>query len=91
MRRIQRCLVGHTRKARNLTQLVEDVEGGLRNRGPRVFDERNPALKAFIPHIIQAAKAIRWRSGLGDQAPMTIPSWLSFWWNRGWHQLPEFR
>ena len=43
-----------------------------------VFDERNPAVKTFIAHVIKAAKAKGRKIGICGQAPSDYPEFAQF-------------
>ncbi|WNM60029.1 phosphoenolpyruvate synthase [Candidatus Nitrospira allomarina] len=61
----------------DLTQLVLGVDRDSEIVA-HVFDERNPAVKTFIAHVIKAAKAKGRKIGICGQAPSDYPEFAQF-------------
>jgi len=61
----------------DLTQLVLGVDRDSEIVA-HVFDERNPAVKTFIAHVIKAAKAKGRKIGICGQAPSDYPEFTQF-------------
>ena len=61
----------------DLTQLVLGVDRDSEIVA-HVFDERNPAVKTFIAHVINAAKAKGRKIGICGQAPSDYPEFTQF-------------
>jgi len=61
----------------DLTQLVLGVDRDSEIVA-HVFDERNPAVKTFIAHVIKAAKAKGRKIGICGQAPSDYPEFAEF-------------
>ncbi len=61
----------------DLTQLVLGVDRDSEIVA-HIFDERNPAVKTFIAHVIRAAKAKGLKIGICGQAPSDYPEFAQF-------------
>ena len=61
----------------DLTQLVLGVDRDSEIVA-HVFDERNPAVKTFIAHVIKTAKAKGRKIGICGQAPSDYPEFAQF-------------
>ena len=61
----------------DLTQLVLGVDRDSEIVA-HIFDERNPAVKTFIAHVIRAAKAKGRKIGICGQAPSDYPEFAQF-------------